>query len=323
MESVYQNTFWFIVALLAVLLPLYVLAVSLLGRAVSIARDQKMNAAAVEKQHAEELRVAAAADLEKGETEELLKRLKKAKKNATRASREGKRIEKRFALLRLWHCVGYPGLFLMSAAIMSVLAMALGDNGAASNAGSWMPIAFWIVALILTAAAIVRLMRALQVVQEVSLSSDEIALQRSVEALKTALLADEKRRRPEISILWQDMDLPIHVAPQEKFMIEYRITVTKGEVARTTIRTMYIHPSFDFAGSEESILQSEQHPSMPAYKTAEKRATNYLPGTDWRTSFRVTAAAEVGTYTFYARNCCEGFVGELEPFNVIVEVPAS
>ena|GEM_PF-4258546 len=124
-------------------------------------------------------------------------------------------------------------------------------------------------------------------------------------------------------MVWRDTDLPIQVAPSEEFVIEYSIAVTRGEVARTTVRTLYIPPLFSFTGVEMTILQSEQHPLMPAYKTAEKRAVNYLPGTNWRTSFRMTAAAEVGTYTFYARNCCEGFLGEPEAYEVIVEAPAS
>jgi uncharacterized protein HemY len=93
MESVYQNTFWFAIALLAALLPLYVLAVSLLGRAIGIARDEKRTIAAERERSARAETQEAARELAKGKTEAARKRLNLAKKEEEMATRRLKRVD--------------------------------------------------------------------------------------------------------------------------------------------------------------------------------------------------------------------------------------
>ncbi|MCK4570448.1 hypothetical protein KAT84_00725, partial [Candidatus Bipolaricaulota bacterium] len=101
MESVYQNTFWFAVTLLAVLLPLYVLAVSLLGRAIGIAREEKRKIAADQEQQAKLETSEAAKELSEGQADAARTRLNLAKKEEQKATKRLAKVDKRYNLLTL------------------------------------------------------------------------------------------------------------------------------------------------------------------------------------------------------------------------------
>lgn len=318
MESVYQNTFWFVVALLAVLLPLYVLAVSLLGRAIGIARGLKRKIAAEQANRAKAETEEAARELQNGDTKAARDRLNSAEKEEKQATKELKQVDKRYNLLSLRCCVIIPGALLLTAAVLSAVAESLASDATNLGALSWIALFSWVLSLLFIALAASRLIRALSVVQEVSLASEETALRRTTEALKTALSELEDEKRPELDLMWWDPVPPIHVSSSGEFQVKYGLVLTKAEVARSVLESLFVPPGFELPG-EKPLIQEIDAQEVAGYKTAERRASTCLAGSRWLVAFRVKAAEEPGTYTLYNRLCCEGFQGELVPFEVVVE----
>jgi ABC-type multidrug transport system fused ATPase/permease subunit len=319
MESVYQNTFWLIVAVLAVLLPLYVLAVSLLGRAIRIAREQKRAMAAEQEQRAKTETEEAGRELEKGKTDAARERLNLAKKEEEEATKQLKRVDKRYNLLTLRCCVIIPGALLLAAAVLSALAESFTSRATSLSALFWIAISSWSLSLVLMGVAGFRLIRALSVVQEISLSSDETALRRTTEALKTALSEVEEGKRPELDFTWWKPTPPIHVSSAEEFNVEYYVVITKGEVARSVVASLYVPPEFELPGVAKPLIQPLAVNLLAGYKTSTKPSTTYIAGMNWRVTFQVKAAAEPGTYTLYSKLSCEGFQGNRRAIEVVVE----
>jgi len=318
MESVYQNTFWLIVALLAVLLPLYVLAVSLLGRAIGIAREQKRAIAAEQEKSARAETKKAASELEKGETDAARERLNLAKKEEEKATKRLKRVDKRYNLLTLRCCVIVPGAFLVVAAVLSAVAGSLGSGLKGLSALFWIAVSSWVLSLVFVGVAVSRLIRALSVVQEVSLSTDELTLQRTKEALKTALLEVEEVRRPEVEFTWRCAETPVRVKRSETFQIEYAYYVSRGDVARSIRVSLHVPPTFGFKKPRMTVVQDPDCPMIPSYITAETFKNVHTSGVSMLGSAEVVAPDEDGAHTLFARILCEGFQGDFIPLEVVV-----
>ena len=317
MESVYQNTFWLIVALLAVLLPLFVLAVSLLGRAIGIAREQKRKIEVEQEQKARNETKEATSELEKGETDAARKRLNLAKREEEEATKRLKRVDKRYDLLTLRCCVIVPGAFLVVAAVLSAVAGSLGSGLTGLGSLFWIALSSWTLSLVFIGVAVSRLIRALSVVQEVSLSTDELALQHTKEALKTALLEVEEAKRPELEFTWKCAEIPVRVKRSEIFEIEHSCRLSRGDVARSIRISIHAPPGFGFK-NQRTVVQDADHPAVPSYITADTFQQVLTRGIATTTKTKIVAPAEDGEHTLFAVVYCEGFQGETVPLEVVV-----
>ena len=324
MESVYQNTFWLVVAFLAVLLPLYVLAVSLLGRAIGIAKSQERKNRIAQQERAEavtaEAKEALTEALDVGKNKELRTQLKRAENDEKKATRQTRRVSKRYGLLRLWPCVGFPGILLASAAILSAAACGFGSPSAGIGGQNWLSTLFWGVSLALIVAAVARLYLALRIVQEVSLSSDEIAMQRNVEALKAALIAFEEEKRPELKLDWLDPTLPLSAEASSDIRLAYAVALTRGEVARTTSVFVYAPPGFEFPG-KRATPQLPNHPVVPDYIMHESTIGDVLNAVKRRSGVTLKCCKEAGQFKLYYQIICEGFSTSYE--EIPIEITAS
>jgi len=317
MESVYQNTFWLIVALLAVLLPLYVLAVSLLGRAIGIAREQKLAIAAEQEKSAIAETKEAASELGKGETDAARERLNLAKKEEEKATKRLKKVDKRYNLLTLRCCVIVPGAFLVVAAVLSAVAGSLGSGLTGLSALFWIAVSSWTLSLVFVGVAVSRLIRALFVVQEVSLSTDELTLKRTTEALKTALLEAEEAKRPEVEFMWRCAETPVRVKRSETFEIEHTCRVSRGDVARTISVGIHVPPGFGFKEGM-TVVQDADHAVVPSYTTTAVYEAVLTRGRTVVRKTKIVAPDEDGEHTIFGQVNCEGFQGTFMSLAVVV-----
>lgn len=317
MESVYQNTFWFAVTLLAVLLPVYVLAVSLLGRAIGIAREEKRRIAADQEQQAKLETSAAAKELSEGQADAARTRLNLANKEEQEATKRLAKVDKRYNLLTLKCCVIIPGALLLAGAALSAAAGSLGSDASATASTFWLSVSLWILSLVLVGVALFRLIHALLVVEEVSLSSDEIAMRRNVDALKTALLAIEEEKRPELTLEWPEDAPPFKVNAGDEINIAFAARLSKGEVARNVSVFLLVPPGFQFPG-KAAIRQRANHPIAPDYLLHESRKYDVLANVARIDTMTVKCCEETGWYKFYYQIACEGFSGSFEEISIEV-----
>jgi len=260
----------------------------------------------------------AAGELQRGDTDAARDRLNRAKKEQELATKRLKQVDKRYNLLTLRCCVIFPGAILLGAAALSVVAESLLRGDTDVGILFWLAMVAWFLSLVLVGVAVYRLIRALLVVQDVSLSSDEVALQRTKEALKAALLEVEEARRPELEFMWKCEETPLRVRRSEKFEIQHTCRVSRGDVARNLRIAIHIPPGFAFEGEDGITVQDADHSELPSYFTTDSVHEALTPGINALTKTKIVAPDDDGEYTLFGEANCEGFRGERMPLEVVV-----
>ncbi len=319
MVAVYQLMFFFSLGLLAISITVFVVAVSLLGRAIALAIEAGKQTTIEHKETDDsEMRKI------KGELEEALaedrhpdiKRLEKAVGSLKRKrwinSWKLRWIKVKPELLGpVWGAL-IPGAFLMTSVIVSIVAIYTGSGEPKISPYMWIGIATMGIGVCFVCLT-------LKVIGGVARTSEEIAFKRDVAIFDTSLRKFEEEKRPQLRCQYIDEAPPFHTKADSEMTIKYGVDLLKGEYAEDTNIAFFVPKGFGFPG-RKTIIQPLDHDIVPGYITAVVEVDKImLYGTRYVFSIKIKVASKADKYKGYYRWVCKGAVGGFEEFGIVVE----
>lgn len=319
MGSIYQLTFFLAVALLAIVITVFVLAVSLLGRAIKMAAEEQEKTAKEQKDATENEIVKIESEIktarETGELniKQLENRLRQMKRQQKKHERRLKQIEGRPRLLRAKSGAIIPGIFFLASSVFSGVALGLVGNAFATS------LCFWSVAIITIGLGVYLICQSLRVIERVAITSEETALMREKETFKTALREFEEEKKPTLEFRFRGQRPPFHVKAASEIKLEFAVAVERGDVADNVYVGFYLPPGFSFPG-RQPLMQNGEHPTMPNFVSARvDYGTPIVSGAEIANELVIKAPPEPGQFEAYYRVMCRGFTGENDKFEIVVE----
>lgn len=315
MGGIYQLTFFLALALLAVVVTIFVYAVSQVGRATNLAsKEQEVilwQQKEAKKRRIEELQKRLEEAKETGHLDEfrLIDEILKTEEEIASYNDKLKHLEERVTLLTRRGAVIWPSGFFAATLALNIIASGI--------AASQNPAAFtlWLASLGTLGYGIFRVFKTLGAIQEVTISSEE-ALEKLPEAVKTALRELEEEKRPELELVFADKP-PFRVDTQSERLIEYRVHLSRGDIARDASIAFWFQPNFEYV--------DEVQPLPAPYSKYKDYVSAYFKLGDIKGSLerghklKVKAPSEARRYTAAYKLYCEGYYSDFIEFEIIVE----
>lgn len=320
MIALFDGAMFLGIALLAMVVPAFVLSVSLLGRAAEHARKQRERAEtrrqAEVQQRIEELEAQLEIAKKTGNVDEVSNYESDLGKLAKEHKRSIRRIERSTASLTVTGAVAVPGSLFLAGAALSAIARTLEQVPLFS-----LPVSLglipWVLALGAIAFGIVRLLQCLRVVQMLALGSEEAALRRMIAAFKKAQEELDEERAPAVALAWRRPP-PFEVKAGRSTILEYRLSLSKGRLAEKVETWFFAPDGFDFPDAD-SWLQDDTDSVVGKHVTTKRVVEAMIPSTQYIGTLKVKAQLEEGVYICYYRVKCPVFVGDLISFEIHVE----
>lgn len=317
MGIAYQLTFFLGLALLGVVITIFVFAVAQLGRATEVSSRETQAILSREK----ETRVKRIESIEKQLAEakktgsldysKLSSELQNLIKERIGYEAELKRIHGKLECMRVKGGVLRPGAFFFTTLILSGLAtfLAGGQNDIAN--------ALWISSIVTLGFGSWWVYKNLKVIEEVTTTSQE-AMEKLPEAVKVALRELEEEKKPELALVFEGEQLPLHITCGGQIEAKYYIFLVKGEVARSLEVAFFAPPGFDFPGVR-TWLQPQKQREIGGYTTTSFGYEDLRKGIIFRRRITLKAPSSPGSFTLKYSIVCERFDSGFEEFEVVVE----
>lgn len=318
MGSIYQLTFFLAVALLAIVATLFVLAVSLLGRAVRLSTEEQKKAEETRKGENEDeikkmqIKLDQAKDEGQLNIADLEKSLKEMRKQAKKYECAIKRIEKKPRFLKARWGVLFPGVSFIASIIFSGLALNLLSSAFIAS------LCLWVIALVAIAFGIYLICQSLMVIEGVAITSEETAFVREAEALKTSLRKFEDERKPELEFSFSDAQPPFRMAAESEIVIKFHLSVTGGDVAKDATVFVTAPLSFEFPDTPAG-LPPKGYEGLTNYISTQIELGNILKGLYREGTVKLKAPSEPKKYNLFYSYLCEGYGSGMKEFQVVVE----
>lgn len=319
MVAVYQLIFFLALGLLAIAITVYVLAVSLLGRAVQMAITAQA-IANEEQRKADEEEMGKIkkelSDAEKKNRSPDIERLSKAINSLKRKkwinNWKLKWINAKPKFLGSAWGAFIPGAFLLTSAIISIVAIYMGSGTPAISPYVWIAIATMGIGICFVCLS-------LKVIEGVARTSEEVAFKREVEIFETSLRKFEESKRPELELQFYKGSPPFHVKIDSDMTIDFQVSIKKGIYADDVNVLFFAPEGFGFPGKQETT-QPQEHAIAPGYiATNVVFKESLLRTIDLRESIRIKAPSKADKYQLYYRVVCRGAERRHEKFEIVVE----
>lgn len=317
MDIIYQLTFYLALALLAILITVFVFAVSLLGRALeTAARDEREKLTERKESNAKTM-VAIKKDIDEAEAKGdipvgLIQKLKELKRKEKKYSKELKRIRKAPELLTVEGGVVPPGAALLIALVLSGWAWGIADVGT-----KYAPITLWLIGLVAVGFSIVCIYKSLKIIESVAITSEAEAERRLTRAVKGAWLEVEEEKKPELQLEWKGQHPPFHMKVKSEITIQFILRLRKGDIARHSEIYFTAPQGFKFPDARQMLPPlGEEYIN---YVAASVDCQDILKGKYYLKEIKLKAPSQPKCYPIIYSLGCEGFNGEFQEFKVIVE----
>ncbi len=160
--------------------------------------------------------------------------------------------------------------------------------------------------------------RTLGAIEEVTITSGE-AEDKLPEAVKTALRELEEEKRPELELVFADEQPPFRMGAQSEKLINYRVRLDKGDVARNVSIAFWIQPNLEFV--DEANPLPAPYTKYKEYSSALFSSSDIQRPLENNHKLKVKAPSQTGRYIVAYRLYCDGYFSEFTEFEIIVEEP--
>lgn len=316
--TVYQLTFFVALGLLAIVITIFVFAVSLLGRAMEAAAKSEKEKLAERKENNAKEMIAMKKEIEEAEASGqiprgMIRRLKKLEKRDKKFGKELSKIRRAPELLTVKGGVLPVGSCLLGALILNGGAWYL-SNG---QIFSWIiPVLIWILGLAAIGYSIYGIYRCLRVIESVAITSEQAALLRETEALKRTFRELEEERRPVLQLEFEDKP-PLRVDTQSERLIEYRVHLSGGDIARDARIAFWFQPNFEYVDEVKPL--PAPYSEYKDYVSAYFKLGDIQRPLGKKHKLKVKAPSEARRYTAAYKLYCEGYYSDFIEFEIIVE----
>lgn len=322
---IHELIFWLAITLLVVTVTVFVLAVSLLGRAIEKARADRQRTEGENLDQLEKQKSEAQAELQKATTKEKVKRFKrtvsKIEKMMKKAEADLTTAERGYVPLSVHGCVLYPGLLLLGSLVINTLGASLAGSSASVqfDMRGALVLFIWALAAIAIVIAIKQIYRTLTLVQEVALTTEEGYQKRTVEAFPEALARHEEIKTPRLSLNFEEPS-PFNFKPGEEREMAFKVRLTRDDIAQDSQVCFFAPEGFDFPGLATTRAYA-RYGSLSKAVVARVHLGDIKSGITIRRSVRIKAPDKLSGYSGYGliyKLSCAGFEGEDKWFSVDV-----
>lgn len=304
MDAIYQLTFFLALGLLAIVITIFVFAVSQVGAATeSASREQqdillKKKEAKVRQIEKIQERLEEARKVGHLDESKLLEELQNTKEESAGYDTELKRLQERITLIRRKGAVIWPGAFFLTALVLTTTATGLAEG---QN-----PIALplWIISIGILVFGIYRVFRTLGAIEEVTITSQE-AREKLPEAVKIALRAIEEERKPELYLTFKGIKFPLHVKADSEVSLPLELGVRKGEFAENVSVVIGAPQGFDFPKQDTVVLPSDH--DYPNYICRVWEVGTVIRGLVTYRTITIKSPPTVGSFNMIYYTFCRGF----------------
>lgn len=315
---VYQLTFFLALGLLAIVVTIFVYAVSQVGRATeSASREQQSillgqkeaQGQQIEKiqQQLEEARKAGHLDEAK-----LLAELQDTKERITGYDAQLKHLQERIILIRRRGAVVCPGAFFLAALVLTIVASGLAESY------NFVAIPLWIISIGALVFGGFRVFKTLGAIEEVTITSQE-AMEKLPEVVKAALVALEEEKKPELYLTFKGKEFPLHVDADSEVKLLLELRMRKGEFAEDISVHVCLSPGFDFPNQDTYTLDSDVD-RYPNYTCVRWKPTGKLVrGLQFNKTITVKSPPTKGSFKIVYYIFCMGYRSEPTELDIIVE----
>jgi hypothetical protein len=314
MATIIEMTMFLAIALLAVVVTVFVLAASLLGRAIEEARDQQKKAKMEEEEELTKIIRDMQEKLEQTKASDDMKRLKKDisgfEKKRRSLQKNSRLAMTRYELLTARGSVLYPGLLFIGAMALDGVARYYVD--VPHHHWTLSPHVLWAVSLILLFSGCWFVYSSLRVIESLAISTEEVQSKRLMQALQTALDQHEKAKLPELRLKFREKEPPYKFQSGSEEIIKVGVELVRGDVARKAELWFGGPKAFDFPGRMTIPKGNEHHEVRMEYKADLKKPLV------WVQDIRLKSPPAKGTFKFEYMVLCEGFASSWREF--VVEV---
>jgi ABC-type multidrug transport system fused ATPase/permease subunit len=316
MTVLYEMTIFLCIALIAIVATVFVIAASLLGRAIEESSRQQAEIAKKETSEFDETIAGLRKKSKEAKTDKIIDDLKKQiseyEEKKRKAEKDLKRISQRYGLLTVKGTVLYPGMFFLISIVLAGAARYIATVPLVLVAN-----AVWGLALLALTWGCYRICQCLKVIEGVAITTEEAQFKRTTQALEVALERHEKSKRPKLELKFEKREPPFSFKPGVEESIEFRIVFKEGDVAKGVEAWFFAPKGFEFPRSTPWYQGSDY--AMPNALT-----TRVILG-DLRGWFRnagtltIKTPPKVGDYSLGYQLFCDVSRGDFTWFKIKVE----
>jgi hypothetical protein len=301
---VYQLTFFLVIGLLAIVVTIFVFAVSQVGRATEAASKEQQDILLGQKeakeQQIEEIQKQLEEARKAGHLDEarLLAELQNTREKITGYDAQLKHLQERIILIRRRGAVVCPGAFFLTALVLTLVASGL------AGSQNFVALPLWIVSIGTLVFGGYRVFRTLGAIEEVTITSRE-AMEKLPEVVKAALIALEEAKKPELSLTFKGKTFPLHVKADSEVSLPLALEVYKGEFAEDIAVHICAPPGFGFPDRDTYTLP-EDH-DYPNYVGTIWYREKAMRGLRYQNTVTMKAPSKKGTFKIAYYIFCRGF----------------
>ena len=318
MGVIYQLTFFLALGLLAIVITIFVFAVSLLGRAMDAAATSERGKLAERKENNAKEMAAIRKEIEEAEASGqiprgLTRKLKKLEKRDEKFGKELGKIRRAPKLLTVTGGVVPCASWLLGALILTGGAWYLSDIQIFIGA---IPVLIWVLGLAAIGYTISHIYQCLRVIESVAITSEEAAFVREAESFKVALREVEEEKKPKLKLIFEDAQPPFHVEAESERFIEFSVHLSSGDIGRKLMVAFLAPPGFEFPDSPTGPRPPDKYAN---YFSTVIEFEDIRKGIHYIKQVKLKAPSQPEHYTAVYKLMCEGFNSGFEQFEVIVE----
>ena len=157
----------------------------------------------------------------------------------------------------------------------------------------------------------------MKAIQEVSISSEEFILRRTVKAFKTALKESADENRPKMKLKFRDPKPPIKIAQGGTVTMEFVVTLVKGDIGRLARVTLRAPKNFSLIPADEKHVWHKLRPTK-RYSGIDFMIGDMLPNYNYHRRLTIKATQEADIYELGYQLQCLEFSSKFELFEVSV-----
>lgn len=333
MIALYEMTIFLAIALIAIVATVFVIAASLLGRAIEESSRQQEEKARKQSSEFDEIIAGLQQKLKAAKTDkaisDLQNKLDEYKRKRRKAEKDLKRISQKYGLLTVKGTVLYPAIFFLVSLVLAGAARYFADFIETVPlvlvlGGREVPLllvvadVLWCLSLVALIWGAYRIYKCLKVIEDVAITTEEAQFKRTTQALEMALERHKKARHPELKLEFTKGKPPFNFKPGVGETIEFGISLEQADVAQGAEAWFFAPEGFEFPGS--TTVRQKSDYIIPNALTTILRLGNLKRGISCNGSLTIKTPLKKDEYSLGYRLTCEGSpLGELERFKIKVE----
>jgi ABC-type multidrug transport system fused ATPase/permease subunit len=324
MEKFLDSLLHLSLVLIGIVPLIYVLTVSLLGRAI---KKQKEEQESHSKIRDEEL------EIELGNENKIYQEILKTKDQAkikqakddldkiikrNEASKEERiKIGKKYGKLSIQGSI-IPFFWFVLSFVTVLIAQGLLMNQVVTIRAIWVIYGLFTIAVIFIIIGLIKQYQIMRVIQEVAYPAEEALMQMTVDAFKQALTEHDELTKPLLMLFFSPQKPPFTVPHSTNYTIKFKVRLERGDIAYNSLVSFYAPPAFDFITHKITVIQSNGF-LIPNAITAEVQTRSpLLKKNNYEYDIEIKTPDQPGQYKLIYRLECEKFTGEFVPLFINV-----